>query len=95
MKPETEMKEPEAETGKPEVMTEREAPAATEVAPGPAFKGADYIVQKGDTFANISIRFYGTSRYDRAIMKANGVTDPWTLKVGQKLVIPEKPEEPD
>lgn len=61
-------------------------------APKTTVKGKKYVVRKGDTFANISIRFYGTSLHGRAIMKANGIDDPWALRVGQTLIIPEKPE---
>jgi len=79
-----EEKKPEAT----ETRTETPKPAA----PTPTVTGTQYVVKKGDTFANMSIRFYGTSRYDRAIMKANGINDPWALREGQTLVIPEKPE---
>ena len=62
-------------------------------APKTTVKGKRYVVRKGDTFTNISIRFYGTSRHGGAIMKANGIDDPWAIRVGQTLVIPDKPKD--
>jgi len=80
--------EPEARTVAPFVMT----PATPAPATVPAGEGTRYVVQKGDTFANISIRFYGTSRYDAVIMKTNGIDDPWLIRVGQTLLIPKDPK---
>ena len=72
-----------------EEMKTTKTPAAT---PMPGVKGHEYVVQKGDTFANISVRFYGTSRYDGVLMKVNNVSDPWAIEVGQALVIPDDPK---
>jgi LysM repeat protein len=47
-----------------------------------------YEVQLGDTLADISIAFYGSSRYWKLIVKANPDLDPTNLTVGQRLVIP-------
>lgn len=49
-----------------------------------------YTVQNGDTLEGIIIRFYGkydTSKID-VIKKANNLTSPDRLSIGQKLVIP-------
>jgi LysM repeat protein len=57
--------------------------AHTAVAQGPG--STTYIVQPGDTLYRISQRF-GISQ--DALMRANGITNPNTIYVGQKLIIP-------
>lgn len=46
-----------------------------------------YTVRRGDNFWTIAKKFPGVSNYD--IMKANGITNENSLKVGQKLIIPQ------
>jgi LysM repeat protein len=54
--------------------------------PGPAGPGGGtYTVQAGDTPYDIALRF-GVSVEE--LMEANGITDPSSLSVGQKLIIP-------
>lgn len=57
-------------------------------APAPATHGAtsprDYIVQPGDTLADLSIAFYGTPQHWRRIAEAN----PGELTPGRRIVIP-------
>ncbi len=48
----------------------------------------EYIVQSGDTLSSIARRFFGANADWRVIANANGITDPNTLFVGQKLRIP-------
>jgi len=48
-----------------------------------------YIVQSGDTLNSIALRF-GISAED--IQSANGISDPNSLDIGQRLVIPGLPE---
>jgi nucleoid-associated protein YgaU len=50
-----------------------EAPAPTPAVQPPEF--IDYIVQTGDTFDSISIRFYGSPHHTDAITRANGLGD--------------------
>jgi LysM repeat protein len=53
--------------------------------PGPApGAGVEYIVQAGDTLFSIARR-YGTTV--EAIQRANGIVNPWYIRVGQRLVI--------
>lgn len=49
-----------------------------------------YTVQKGDTLESIIIRFYGSYSNDhvQAIKKANGLSNPNALSIGQQLIIP-------
>jgi LysM repeat protein len=55
---------------------------------GPA--GGTYTVQSGDTLYDIGLRF-GVSLDD--LMAANDITDPASLSVGQRLVIPGQGQE--
>ena len=50
----------------------------------------EYTVQSGDTMESIARRFYGSYSPDKInmIMKANNMTDPNKLAIGQKLIIP-------
>ena len=50
-----------------------------------------YVVQTGDTLADISMAFYGTTQHWRAIMTANPGVDPATMSAGMSLIIPPKP----
>lgn len=49
-----------------------------------------YTVQNGDTLESILIRFYGGYSPEKAaaVMKANSMTNPNKLSIGQKLTIP-------
>lgn len=47
-----------------------------------------YVVQRGDTLSEIAQRFYGDASLWPTIADANNVSDPRTLQIGQRLVIP-------
>ena len=49
-----------------------------------------YIVQSGDTIEKILIRFYGsyTKTFENNLLKANNMSNPNKLSIGQELVIP-------
>lgn len=51
-----------------------------------------YVVQKGDTLQKISEEIYGTTKKWKKIFEANKdvLGDPDQIRVGQKLIIPEK-----
>jgi hypothetical protein len=50
-----------------------------------------YTVQEGDTFADLSLAFYGTPEHWRRIAKANPALGDGPLKPGTVIVIPAKP----
>lgn len=49
-----------------------------------------YVVQKGDTLESIIIRFYGAFDLNKVdvIQKANKMSNPNALSIGQQLIIP-------
>jgi LysM repeat protein len=84
-------------SGSPATAVPSGSPAAT-TTPGPvssaspepsatpkASTARTYKVQSGDTLGGIAVRFGVTVK---AIAKANGITDPRLIRVGQVLVIP-------
>lgn len=52
-----------------------------------------HIVKDGDTLGQISLTMYGSVRHLPLLMKANGLSDPDALHVGQVLKIPELPHQ--
>jgi nucleoid-associated protein YgaU len=54
--------------------------------------GETYIVQQGDTLASIAAREYGDASLDDFIAEANDITDPESLAVGTRLILPPPPE---
>ena len=50
-----------------------------------------YVVQAGDTLADISAVFYGSAQHLKLIRDANPGLDAVELKAGMQLVIPPKP----
>ena len=78
--------------------TKKEKKAAVTIVPAdtavvektPVAKNETYTVKSGDTLEAIIIRFYG--RYDVSkvaqIAAANKMSNPNTLQIGQKLIIP-------
>lgn len=58
-------------------------PGASGVTPVP---GGEYIVQPGDTLFSIAQRHNTTVA---AIQHANGIVNPWLIRVGQRLIIPQ------
>jgi len=73
----------------------QEQPEHPVVEPGPeppqsAGTAEKYVIQKNDNLHKIARRFYGDSKFWRAIYMANtdAIPDPEVLKVGTEIVIP-------
>lgn len=47
-----------------------------------------YVVQKGETLAEISRKLYGDTSHVKAICKMNGLSDGNLIYIGQKLLLP-------
>ncbi len=60
----------------------------TPVQPELPQKSTIYVVQSGDTLGAIAKKMYGTPTKYYVIQKANNLSDPGKIWVGQKLVIP-------
>ena len=56
--------------------------------PGSSTAGDEYVVKQGDTLAEIAAKELGSPDKWRVIARANGIEDPDTVYVGQKLRIP-------
>ncbi len=48
----------------------------------------EYIVQAGDTLSSIARRFLGTNADWQEIARVNNITNPASLQIGQRLLIP-------
>lgn len=59
-------------------------------APAPA-NPVTYTVRRGDTLSSLARAFYGSPDAARALARANGITDPDVLDVGQRLEVPPAP----
>jgi len=66
-----------------------QAPPGAGDNPAPVADGRTHVVAKGDTLAEISKKYYGTTTKWKEIVKLNPGVDPESLKVGQKLTLPE------
>ena len=68
------------------------AAAAAAAAGGGSAGGQTYTVAAGDSLSKIAKQFYGNANDYMKIFEANKnqLTDPNTIKTGQKLVIPPK-----
>lgn len=64
------------------------APVVTTPPAQPAIQQSTYVVQSGDTLGAIAKKIYGTATKYFLIQKANNITDPRRIWVGQTLVIP-------
>lgn len=51
-------------------------------------KTKTYKVKKGDTLWKIATKYYGSGKNYTKIAKKNNIKKPYTIKVGQKLIIP-------
>lgn len=58
------------------------------ISAGVSVKGQKYTIQPGDTLADISIRFYGSTGMIMDICEYNGITNPNTIFIGQEIELP-------
>lgn len=70
-------------------LTAAEQPADQRAEPA---RPKEHVVEAGDTFSGISLKYYHSAKYVNQLMKANPGKDPRRLYVGTKLVIPDIPE---
>ncbi|MBD2176673.1 LysM peptidoglycan-binding domain-containing protein [Pseudanabaena sp. FACHB-1998] len=54
----------------------------------------EYIVKSGDTLSNIARRFLGANGDWREIARVNNISNPSSLQIGQRLLIPDNVETP-
>jgi nucleoid-associated protein YgaU len=66
---------------------ERETPPV-EAPPPQASEAEEYVVEEGDTLASIAEHLLGSKEEWKRIAEANGIDDPESLQVGQRLQIP-------
>lgn len=73
-----------------------EEPAATEPSEDEGsteIVGQSYTVERGDTLRGIAQEFYGDPELSDYLAEVNNISDPTTISVGQKLIIPDDPPE--
>jgi nucleoid-associated protein YgaU len=69
----------------------QEAPGGATPPPAAATGTRTHIVASGDNFSTLAAKYYGDASLFGLIQKANPGVDPRRMKVGQNLVIPERP----
>ncbi len=52
----------------------------------------EHVIQPGDTFSRLAVKYFGNAKYTSLIEDANPDKDPRKLRVGMKIVIPPGPE---
>jgi nucleoid-associated protein YgaU len=65
-------------------------PAAAEAKP----KVIEHVIQPGDAYSSLAVKYLGGVRHTNLIVKANPDKDPRRLFVGSKVIIPALPEAP-
>ncbi|HOW72664.1 MAG TPA: LysM peptidoglycan-binding domain-containing protein [Phycisphaerae bacterium] len=55
-------------------------------------KTTTHVIQSGDTYSSLALKYLGHSKYANLIAKANPNIDPRRLRLGAKLNIPPAPE---
>lgn len=75
------------DTQSPVVSTQPENPKVAVIPPS----FIEHTVQSGDTFEAISLKYFGTKKHARAIIKSNPMLDPTKLKPGRIVKVPRDP----
>jgi nucleoid-associated protein YgaU len=52
----------------------------------------EHILAPGETYATLSLRYYGTSAYANSISKANPLMSPTSLRPGRAVRVPKDPK---
>jgi nucleoid-associated protein YgaU len=81
---------PAAAPAPPPTPTAEVAPAIGAAAP-PVEPTKEHIIQVGETFSSLAIKYYGNAKYANLITKANPDRDPKHLNLGMKIKIPPAP----
>ncbi len=68
--------------------SEEEENSSEAVSAGISVSGQTYTIQPGDTLADISIRFYGSTQRIMDICEKNEITNPNTIFIGQEIELP-------
>jgi len=88
------IKEPPPDSATSESSTVSRYPSASSVPHAPAVippSFVEYTIQKGDTLAEISKKFFGTSSHASDIARANPFMDAGKLKAGRTIRVPKDP----
>lgn len=78
---------PAGDSQSPLVSTQPENPKVAVIPPS----FIEHTVQSGDTFEAISLKYFGTKKHARAIIKSNPLLDPTKLKPGRIVKVPRDP----
>jgi len=79
--------QPAQRRGRPQ----RIAPAAKAVVAHQPAPTKQHVIQSGDTFSGLAVRYLGNAKHASLIAKANPDVDPRRLKIGAKVNIPSAP----
>lgn len=91
-KPATDSK-PQPKPAAPETLTPE--PHVDDRVPTPAVIAPEFIehtLSPGETYATLSLRYYGTSAYANSISKANPLMSPTSLRPGRAVRVPKDPK---
>ena len=58
----------------------------------PAKVNKEHVIQPGDTFSGLAVKYFGHAKYADLIQNANPDRDPRKLRPGMKIVIPPNPD---
>lgn len=84
---------PQPRPAAPETLTA--PPHVDDRVPAPAVIAPEFIehtLSPGETYATLSLRYYGTSAYANSISKANPLMSPTSLRPGRAVRVPKDPK---
>lgn len=86
LNPDTQPTEPQADAKPQEIPVQ--GPSIAEIEAQQQSQPVSYVIQPGDTLIGISTRQYGNDSYVKAICELNGITNPDSIQIGQKILLP-------